>query len=159
MIIADEPLAALDVSIRAQIISLFRELIRKLDLTMIFITHDISVIPDVCGKIAVMYGGRIVEYGTVNLIKDEKFIHPYSKMLMSSILSIDKIAEGKLSLTQKTSDIVNHNLSRNGYACNYWQGCKLYQSSNSMETCITQFPHLESITDEHSVACHYKKEL
>jgi len=159
LIIADEPLAALDVSIRAQIISLFNKLIKKLKLTMLFITHDLKIVPDLCDKVAVMYNGRIVEYGDVSLIKNKKLLHPYSRKLMSSVLTTETVCKGKSLFMQEASVNFNHNLSRNGYACNYWQGCQLYDSSDNRMPCITKFPQLEYINDEHAIACHYKEEL
>jgi len=84
LVIADEPVSALDVSIQSQILNLLLDLRDKLDLTMIFISHDLSVVRYIADNIAVMYSGEIVEYGEA----DEVFLtpkHDYTKRLLSAI--------------------------------------------------------------------------
>ena len=86
--IADEPTTALDVTIQAQILELMKELQKKIDTSIIFITHDLGVVANVADRVAVMYGGQIVEIGTV----DEIFYnprHPYTWGLLSSMPSLD----------------------------------------------------------------------
>ena len=92
LLICDEPISALDVSIRAQIINLLNDLKDELGLTMIFIAHDLSVVKYFCDRIAVMYFGKIVELAT----SDELFknpLHPYTKSLLSAIPKPDPIIE------------------------------------------------------------------
>lgn len=92
LIIADEPISSLDVSIQAQVINILNELKEKLDLTILFIAHDLSVVKYFCDRIAVMYYGRIVELTT----SEELFahpLHPYSKSLLSAIPRPDPIYE------------------------------------------------------------------
>ncbi|HLG26607.1 MAG TPA: ABC transporter ATP-binding protein [Paenisporosarcina sp.] len=94
ILIADEPTTALDVTIQAQILELMKDLQKKIDTSIIFITHDLGVVANVADRVAVMYGGRIVEMGTV----DEIFYnpqHPYTWGLLSSMPSLDT-AEAKL---------------------------------------------------------------
>lgn len=94
VLIADEPTTALDVTIQAQILELMKELQRKIDTSIIFITHDLGVVANVADRVAVMYGGKIVEVGTV----DEVFYnpqHPYTWGLISSMPTLD-IEEGEL---------------------------------------------------------------
>jgi ABC-type oligopeptide transport system ATPase subunit len=84
LVIADEPVSALDVSIQSQILNLLLDLRDKLELTMIFISHDLSVVHYIADNIAVMYSGRIVEYGAAN----EVFLNPkdeYTRKLLSAI--------------------------------------------------------------------------
>ncbi|NVY97145.1 ABC transporter ATP-binding protein [Lactobacillus sp. DCY120] len=95
ILIADEPTTALDVTVQAQIIDLMRELQEKLETSIIFITHDLGVVAGIADRVAVMYAGKIVEYGTV----DEIFYkpqHPYTWGLLSSMPTLD-IGSGKLA--------------------------------------------------------------
>ena len=92
--IADEPISALDVSIKAQVINLMSDLREKLDLTILFIAHDLSVVKFFCDRIAVMYFGKIVEMAS----SDELFAHPlhsYTKSLLSAIPNPDPDSEKK----------------------------------------------------------------
>ena len=87
LLIADEPTTALDVTIQAQILELMTDLKKKLGMAIILITHDLGVVAGMCDRIAVMYGGKVVEYGTT----DEVFYHPsheYTKGLLQSIPNI-----------------------------------------------------------------------
>lgn len=87
LIIADEPVSALDVSIQSQILNLLRELVRELGLTMIFISHDLSVVHYIADRIAVMHSGKIVELGTADEVMDNPQ-HDYTKQLLSAIPKI-----------------------------------------------------------------------
>jgi oligopeptide transport system ATP-binding protein len=84
LIIADEPVSALDVSIQSQILNLIAKLCREMELTMIFISHDISVVKYISDRIAVMYLGRLVELGSATDVVD-KPLHPYTKALVSAV--------------------------------------------------------------------------
>ena len=88
LLIADEPTTALDVTIQAQIIGLLKELKEKINMSIIFITHDLGVVADICDKIAVMYAGTVVERGSVEEIF-YKPQHPYTKGLLKSIPRVD----------------------------------------------------------------------
>jgi len=88
LVIADEPISALDVSIQAQILNLLMDLQEKLSLTYLFITHDISVVNHLSDYVAVMYLGEIVEYGTREMIFNDP-CHPYTKLLLSAVPDID----------------------------------------------------------------------
>ncbi len=92
LIIADEPVSALDVSIQSQILNLLKRLVRELGLTMIFISHDLSVVRYIADRIAVMYLGRIIELGSAEAIVDHP-LHIYTKALMSAIPEPDPHSE------------------------------------------------------------------
>ncbi len=88
ILIADEPVSALDVSIRAQIIDLFQNLREELKLTMVFISHDLGVLNDVCDRLLVMYDGKIVEDAPIEKLRERSLAHPYSRKLTESVLQI-----------------------------------------------------------------------
>jgi peptide/nickel transport system ATP-binding protein len=85
ILILDEPTSALDVTIQAQIINLVKDLLDNLGLTVIFITHDVSLASDISDRIAVMYGGQIVELGQLDQVLEGYSIHPYTEKLLASI--------------------------------------------------------------------------
>lgn len=87
LIIADEPTTALDVTVQAQVLSLLTSLVRKKNISMILITHDMGIVADVCDRIYVMYAGQIVESGTARDIYYEP-AHPYTKALLKSVLTV-----------------------------------------------------------------------
>lgn len=96
-LILDEPTSSLDVSIRGQILKLLKELQIKYDLTYLLITHDLSVVKNACDKVAVMYLGKIVEYGPIqNIFKNP--LHPYTKALLSSVPTPENIIKNRIKL-------------------------------------------------------------
>lgn len=97
LIIADEPLSALDTSIRAKIIDLLMDLQKEKGLTYLFISHDLAVVKNLCQRIAVLYKGQIVEMGETKKVFNNP-LHPYTKMLISSILIPDPLKEKKRKL-------------------------------------------------------------
>ncbi|MGD6817636.1 ABC transporter ATP-binding protein [Metabacillus sp. 84] len=106
VLIADEPTTALDVTIQAQILELMKDLQKKIDTSIIFITHDLGVVANVADRVAVMYGGKIVEIGTV----DEIFYnpkHPYTWGLLSSMPSLDATEEELYSIPGTPPNLLN----------------------------------------------------
>jgi peptide/nickel transport system ATP-binding protein len=87
LIIADEPTTALDVIVEAQVLKVMKELREKLNLSMIIISHDLSMIADTCDEIAIMYAGKIVEYGDISLVYKES-LHPYTEKLIGAFPSV-----------------------------------------------------------------------
>lgn len=106
-IIADEPIASLDVSIQAQIINLFKKLQTERELTCLFISHDLGMVRHICNRVAVMYRGKIVEIAETKELYNNP-IHPYTKALFSSILTVDPAFAKKR--TQITTSIAIDNL-------------------------------------------------
>ena len=94
LIIADEPISALDVSIQAQVVNLLKELQREQGLTYLFIAHDLSMVKYISDRIAVMYRGKIVEVGPAEKIYNNP-VHPYTKSLLSAVPNPDPISESK----------------------------------------------------------------
>jgi len=149
LIVCDEPVSALDVSIQAQIINLFKKLQKKLNLTYIFIAHDLAVVKHIADVIAVMYLGSIVEMMTA----DELFqnpIHPYTKALLSAVPITDYYAEqgrNRIILEGEVPSPVNMP-----------SGCPFHpRCAYATERCRTEKPHLAKCFDGHFVACHVMK--
>ncbi len=146
LLISDEPATALDVIVAAQVLKLLRELKQKLNLAMILITHDLSIIAETCEKIAVMYAGNVVEYGRVLDIFKEP-LHPYTQGLLSVFPGI------KASKTRLTSiPGLPPDLLRPPPGCRFNPRCKY-----AMEICRKTKPELVAIHKEHYVACHLLK--
>jgi len=104
-VIADEAVSALDVSIQAQVVQLLVELKERLNLTFLFIAHDLRLVEDICGRVAVMYRGRIVEMGaTASLFASP--LHPYTRTLLSAVPSLDPDAKrNRLELDPNSFDV------------------------------------------------------
>jgi peptide/nickel transport system ATP-binding protein len=143
LLIADEPGTALDVIIQAQILKLLRELKDKFDLSMILITHDLSIIADTCQTCAIMYGGEIVEYGdVVTLFK--KPIHPYTTGLISAFPNVKSEKSRMLAIPGAPPDLLNPP-----------KGCKFHpRCQYTMKVCREKEPALLDVGRGHLVACH-----
>lgn len=143
LIICDEPVSALDVSIQAQVLNLLKDLQKRFNLTYLFISHDLSVIEHVCDRIAVMYLGKIVEISSRDeLFKNPK--HPYTQALMSSIPSI---GTGK----KKMSKILTGEIPS---PINPPSGCTFHpRCAYKMDVCSKIAPQLEGVPG-HLASCH-----
>ncbi len=143
LLIADEPTTALDVTVQAQIIELFRETTRKLGIGLLMITHDLGIIAQLCNKVAVMYAGTIVEIGKVkSIFKNPK--HPYTKALLSCIPKLD-MAAGSLSAIPGNVPSVQ----------TYPKGCRYHpRCPDKTPHCIEQVPETISFDDGTRVGCH-----
>ena len=143
LLIADEPTTALDVTIQAQILELMQELRKKLGMSIIMITHDLGVVASMCEKIAVMYAGHIVEYGTA----DEIFYNPsheYTKGLIKSIpkLNVEKI-ERLVPIEGQPVDLLNPPAG-----CPFAPRC-----SECMKICLNKMPPKTELSDTHYSYC------
>lgn len=144
LIIADEPVSALDVSIQAQIINLFSHLQESKGLTYLFISHDLSVVEHLCSRIGVMYLGSMVETAS----RDELFrhpLHPYTKALLSAVpIPIPKLKRERIVLK---GDIPS--------PANPPSGCKFHTRCPFAEKrCVEEVPVFRNMGGEHWVACH-----
>ncbi|WP_204115642.1 ABC transporter ATP-binding protein [Shimia biformata] len=148
-IVADESVAALDVSIQADVLNLLKELQRDLGITFLFISHDLSVVAHTCDHVAVMYLGRLVETApTRKLFTAPR--HPYTKALFSAIPSLDPDDRGRAQ--KLTGEIPS--------PTNQPPGCKFHtRCPNAIDICKVQEPALENPGDGHEVACHRWREL
>ena len=148
-IVADESVAALDVSIQADVLNLLKQLQSELKLTFLFISHDLSVVAHTCDHVAVMYLGRLVETApTRKLFATPR--HPYTKALFSAIPSLDPDDQGA---SQKLEGEIPS-------PTNPPPGCKFHTRCPFAEgKCMTEEPKLDHIGNEHEVACHRWEEL
>ena len=141
ILIADEPTTALDVTIQAQILELMKDLQKKIDTSIIFITHDLGVVANVADRVAVMYGGKIVEIGTV----DEIFYnpqHPYTWGLLSSMPSLDS-ADEKLYAIPGTPPDLLHPPKGDAFAL---------RSDYALKIDLEESPPFFKVSDTHSAA-------
>ena len=143
LVIADEPISALDVSIQAQILNLLMDLQEKLSLTYLFITHDISVVQHLSDYVAVMYLGQIVEYGTREMIFTNP-LHPYTKMLFTAVPDINSpmISESVLNIGEIPSPI---DLPK---GCFFSNRCPLKEAR-----CEEMAPEMKVFDGDHRVRC------
>lgn len=144
-IVMDEPVAALDVSIQAQIINLFSDLQRDKGLSYLFISHDLSVVEHLCTKIAIMYLGDIVEMTSKEELFDNP-LHPYTKALLSAVPIPDpKVKRERIILKGDIPSPINP-----PSGCKFRTRCPLVT-----ELCAAKTPDFRNVGDDHFVACHY----
>jgi len=145
LVIADEPVSALDVSVQAQVINLLEDLQVQFNLTYLFIAHDLSVVYHISDRIAVMYVGKIMEVGQADEIYQGPR-HPYTEALMSAVPVIDPDVKPERILLQ--GDVPNPANAPSG--CTFHPRCRY-----AKKICSQEEPPLEDIGDEHYVACHF----
>lgn len=143
LLIADEPTTALDVTIQAQVLELMKDLKRKYDTALILITHDLGVVAEICSKVAIMYAGEIIEYGTVEEVFNNHR-HPYTDGLFNSIPDIDS-DQSQLSVIEGLAPDPT----------NIPTGCSFHpRCPYAMEQCSEEVPPVFYVNDSHYVRCH-----
>ena len=148
-IVADEPVAALDMSIRAQILNLMKDLQEKYQLTYLIISHDLTVIKHMCTRIMVMYLGDLVEVADRESLFKRPY-HPYSFALISAIPIPDPRLDKKRIILE--GDVPT--------PINPPKGCKFHtRCQYAKDVCRTKVPELMEVKENHLVACHFAKEL
>jgi oligopeptide/dipeptide ABC transporter ATP-binding protein len=149
LIIADEPVSALDVSIQAQVLNLLQELQKNLGLTLLFIAHDLSVVEHVSDRIAVMYVGKLVEMAETEALLREP-LHPYTEALISAVPPADP--DIRLDRIVLEGDVPS--------AANPPSGCVFHPRCRyAQDTCRTQAPQLVEVRPGHYASCHFAAEL
>jgi len=152
LIVADEPVSALDVSIQAQMVNLLEELQEEFDLTYLFIAHDLAVVRHISDRIAVMYLGKIVEVADA----DELYAsprHPYTMALLSAVPIPDPKVEASRERILLKGDLPS--------PANPPQGCRFHTRCpfRQPERCDTEDPKLRTLADGHVAACHYAEAI
>ncbi len=143
LVIADEPVTALDVMVQAQVLDLLRTLRRELGLAMILISHDLSVIAETCDRVAIMYAGRLAEQGSAEDVYRAP-AHPYTQALLRAFPNIHTSREFVAGIPGHPPDLIEPPVG-----CRFADRCPL-----AIERCHAEEPVLRSMTPGHTVACH-----
>lgn len=142
LIIADEPTTALDVTIQAQIVEIMKNIKNKLGTSIIFITHDLGVVADICDRVNVMYGGLIIEKGGINDIFDNPK-HPYTWGLLDSVPSVQKERKRLKPIEGQPPDLL-----KPPKGCPFYARCKF-----AMNICREKMPEFYEVSKKHKVSC------
>jgi len=156
LIVADEPVSALDVSIQAQIINLLERLQASFGLTYVFIAHDLSVVRHVSDRIAVMYLGRIVELASSEELHYRP-VHPYTVALLSAIPIPDPVREVSRRRIILQGDVPSPVNPPSG--CHFHTRCWLRERLGNPERCVAETPLPREIATGHEVACHFAEDV
>jgi len=148
LVVADEPVTALDVIVQHQVLKTFRHLQEKLQLSVIMITHDISVVAETCDEVAVMYAGKIMEWTTIDRFFHEPF-HPYSLGLQNAFPNLANPNQALISIEGYPPDLVDP-----PRGCRFNTRCPF-----AIERCFREEPPLIDVAPGHVAACHRWQEV
>jgi oligopeptide/dipeptide ABC transporter ATP-binding protein len=149
LVIADEPVSALDVSVQAQVLNLLQELQQQLNLTLIFVAHDLSVVEHISDRVAVMYVGKIMEMADTEALLYHP-LHPYTEALLSAIPPADP--DIKLERIRLPGEVPS--------PANPPKGCIFHTRCNYVQDqCKVDVPELREVTPGHFAACHFAGQL
>jgi oligopeptide/dipeptide ABC transporter ATP-binding protein len=154
VLVADEPVSALDVSIQAQVLNLLRSLQEEMHLTVAMITHDLRVANFFCDRIGVLYLGRLVELGEKSVIVERAY-HPYTRMLMSAAPVGDPEVRPDRRLVR--GEIDTSAPQRTG--CVFANRCWLRKQLGNPERCVAEAPEARPVVTGHLAACHFAEEV
>jgi oligopeptide transport system ATP-binding protein len=144
--VCDEPVSALDVSIQTQVINLLMRLREELNLTYLFIAHDLSVVRHISDRVAVMYLGRMCEITDSDELYDNP-LHPYTQALLSAVPIPDPVVDRQRKRILLTGDVPSPINPPPG--CHFHPRCQM-----AIDICREQAPELRNLGGEHWVACH-----
>jgi peptide/nickel transport system ATP-binding protein len=151
LVVADEAVSALDVSVQAQILNLLKDLQAEFGLTYLFISHALNVVGHISDRVAVMYVGKIVEFATTEAIF-QRPQHPYTEALLSAVLRPDPHARNTGKRIRLEGDVADPANPPSG--CAFHPRCRYCQ-----DRCRVDVPALRTTRDGHLVACHFAEEL
>ena len=147
LLVADEPTTALDVTIQSQILALMRDLMREVQTSILFITHDLGVIAEIADRVAVMYAGKIVEEANVHDLFSEP-LHPYTQGLLASLPRLSELDKEIEQLPGSVPDALDP-----PKGCSFHPRCK-----HATDQCVTTTPRFVTPKSGHKVACHLYQE-
>jgi len=147
LLVADEPTTALDVTIQSQILALMRDLMREVQTSILFITHDLGVIAEIADRVAVMYAGKIVEEASVHDLFSEP-LHPYTQGLLASLPRLSELDKEIEQLPGSVPDALDP-----PKGCSFHPRCK-----HATDQCVTITPRFVTPRTGHKVACHLYQE-
>jgi len=148
LVVADEPTTALDVIVQAQILLLLKKLQRDMDMAMILITHDLSLVAEMCDDVAIIYGGEIVEYGSASTIFHNPK-HPYTIGLIRAVPSVEGEKRRLISIPGEPPDLI-----KVPPACRFAPRCQY-----ATQKCRTERPGLDVVEEGHSSRCWYARDM
>lgn len=146
LIIADEPTTALDVTVQAQVLNLLSDLQKKINTSILLITHNLGVVWDVCDTVMVMYAGKTVEYTTTKNLYSNSY-HPYTWGLLDSMPKLNQDSSKELTTIEGSPP----DLKLTGGSCNFHNRCPYAE-----DICYEKAPQLIEIEEGHFVACHFQ---